>query len=176
MICFFDWDPGDPEHSAQTNSMPNREPCAHSSKSSTVSSGQCSLSRDAVTTTTGREGRGGTPRPQGRWRRGRWRHDHTTTTGGGGERPPLPDHRVALCTICGRGSMRAGGSRGRRGTLLREGGEHIPTKRKGLFSRGVETNISIDKKKTPPMQYARHQTEGIALFRQASSTAPHDVK
>ena len=40
MICFFDWDPGDPEHSAQTNSMPNREPCAHSSNSSTVSSGQ----------------------------------------------------------------------------------------------------------------------------------------
>ena len=40
MICFFDWDPGDPEHSAETNSMPNREPCTHSAKSSTVSSGQ----------------------------------------------------------------------------------------------------------------------------------------
>ena len=40
MISFFDWDPGDPVHSAQTNSMPNREACAHSSKSSTDSSGQ----------------------------------------------------------------------------------------------------------------------------------------
>ena len=25
MICFFDWDPGDSEHSAQTTSMPTRE-------------------------------------------------------------------------------------------------------------------------------------------------------
>ena len=40
MICFFDWDPGDLERSAQTNSMPNRELCAHSSKSSSVSSCQ----------------------------------------------------------------------------------------------------------------------------------------
>ena len=40
MISFFDWDPGNPEHSAQTNSTPNREPCTHSLKSSTVSSGQ----------------------------------------------------------------------------------------------------------------------------------------
>ena len=28
--------------------------------------------------------------------------------------------------------MRAGGSRGRRGTLLREGGEHIPTNEEGV--------------------------------------------
>ena len=40
MICSLNWDPGDPEHSATTNSMPKREPCAHSSKISTVSSGQ----------------------------------------------------------------------------------------------------------------------------------------
>ena len=36
MITFLDWDPGDPEHSAQSNSMPNPETRAHSS----VSSGQ----------------------------------------------------------------------------------------------------------------------------------------
>ena len=33
MISFFDWDPSDPEHSAQSNSMPNPETRAHSSVS-----------------------------------------------------------------------------------------------------------------------------------------------
>ena len=35
-----DWDPGDPEQSAYSNSMRDLETCAHSSTSSTVSSGQ----------------------------------------------------------------------------------------------------------------------------------------
>ena len=41
MICFFDRDPGDPEQFAQINSMPDREACADSSTSSTVSSVNC---------------------------------------------------------------------------------------------------------------------------------------
>ena len=45
MICFFDWDPCVFEHLAQINSIPNREPCAHSSTSSAVSSGQLSSRR-----------------------------------------------------------------------------------------------------------------------------------
>ena len=45
MICFFDWDPCVPGHLAQINSMPSREPCAHSSTSSAVSSGQLSPRR-----------------------------------------------------------------------------------------------------------------------------------
>ena len=40
MISFFNWDPSAPEHSAQSNSMPNPETRAHSSTSSTLSSGQ----------------------------------------------------------------------------------------------------------------------------------------
>ena len=35
-----DWDPGDTEQSAYSNSMPDRDTRAHSSLSSTVSSGQ----------------------------------------------------------------------------------------------------------------------------------------
>ena len=35
-----DWDPGDPEQSAYSNSVPDRDTRAHSSTSSTVSSGQ----------------------------------------------------------------------------------------------------------------------------------------
>ena len=37
-----DWDSGDPEQSAYSNSMPGRDTRAHSSTSSTVSSGQLS--------------------------------------------------------------------------------------------------------------------------------------
>ena len=37
-----DWDPGDPEQSAYSNSTPDRDTRAHSSTSSTVSSGQLS--------------------------------------------------------------------------------------------------------------------------------------
>ena len=49
------WDPGDPEHLAQIKSTPNREPCAHSSTSSAVSSGQlprrpCALRQSDILT------------------------------------------------------------------------------------------------------------------------------
>ena len=44
----FDWDPGDLEHLAQINLMPNRELCAHGSTSSAVSSGQLSLAPCAL--------------------------------------------------------------------------------------------------------------------------------
>ena len=40
MINFFDWDPGDPEQSAHSSSMPDRDPCAHNLTPCPVSSGQ----------------------------------------------------------------------------------------------------------------------------------------